>query len=318
VSLGGQLQPALRRASRWLSGALFQPPLPLLAVEVRPRAVAAVRLVAEKGRLALGAAASVELQPGVVSVSLTKSNVLDAGAFSAALRTVLERVGALEGGAVSLVLPDPAVRVALIPAAGLRGHGRDAQEIVRFRMHKALPFDVRDARLAWETAGEQALVAVAPEAVVRGYEEALEGLGFEVGLIEPASLALADALAAEAAAGDRLLVNWDEDYVSFMLLRDGRPLLIRTLPGESGAEAVARQAAGTLQFYAERLAGPGLCGVVVRSAAVSGDEALALLGRGSAAALRLFAPWAALGIDESGAAAQAVAGAAACALRRAA
>jgi hypothetical protein len=318
VSLAAQLRPALRRGARWLSRALVEPPLPLLAVEVRPRSLAAVRLAAEKGRLALAAAASVELPPGVLSVSLTKPNVLDAGALQAALRAVLERVGALAGGAVSLVLPDPTVRLAVIPAAGLRGHGRDAQEIVRFRMHKALPFDVREARLAWETAGEQALVAVAPDAVVSGYEEALEGLGFRPGLVEPASLALCDALAAEASSGDRLLVNWDEEYVSFVLLREGRPLLIRTLPGESGAEAVARQAAGTLQFYAERLAGPGLAGVIVRSAAVPGEEALALLGRGFAVAPRLFAPWAALGIDENGAAAQAVAGAAACVLRRAA
>lgn len=318
MSAGERLQPALRQAGRWLRRTLLEPGLPLVAVEVRPRAVAAVRLANEKGRLALAAAAAVELPAGVLAISLTKPNVVDAEAFSAALRTVLERVGALAGGPASLVLPDPAVRVALVPAAGLRGHGRDAQEIVRFRLHKALPFEVRDARLAWETAGEQALVAVAPDEVVRGYEEALGSLGFEAGLVETAGLALADAVARAGGPGDHLLVNWDEGYVSFVLLRDGRPLLIRTLPGESSAASVARQAAGTLQFYTERLAGAGLAGVVVRSAARPGDEALALLAESLGAQPRLLAPWAALGLDECGAAAQAVAGAAACALRRAA
>ena len=51
----------LRRASGWLSRTLFQPPLPLVAVEVRPRAVAAVRLGREGTRLGLAAAGSVEL-----------------------------------------------------------------------------------------------------------------------------------------------------------------------------------------------------------------------------------------------------------------
>jgi hypothetical protein len=61
-----------------------------------------------------------------------------------------------------------------------------------------------------------------------------------------------------------------------------------------------------------------LAEVVVRSAAVAGETALLALERVLELKPRLLAPWAALGVGESGAAAQAVAGAAACALRRAA
>ena len=310
---------SLRRALRWLSRTLLEPPLPLVAVEVRPRAVAAVRLAREGGRLSLAAAATVDLPEGALEVSLTKPNVTDPEAFQGALRAALERVGALSGGAVSLVLPDPALRLALIPAEGLRGRRRDAEETIRFRLHKALPFEVRGARMAFtSTRGEQALVAVAPEEVVRGYEEALEGLGFEPGLVEASSLALLSAAEREPVAGDRLLVNWDEGYVSFVLTRGGQPLLLRTLPGEEGRDAVARHAAGTLQFHRDRLGGGDLAEVLLRSAAVPGDEAAALLGRALGVAPRLLQPWAALGVPEQGAAAQAVAGAAACVLRRAA
>ena len=113
-------------------------------------------------------------------------------------------------------------------------------------------------------------------------------------------------------------MNWDEGYVSFVLTRAGQPLLLRTLPGDAGRDAVARHATSTMQFHRDRLGGEALAGVVLRSAVVPGDEAAALLERALEAPVRLLRPWAALGITEEGASAQAVAGAAACVLRRAA
>lgn len=302
---------------RRLSRSLVEAPLPGLAVEVRPGAVSAVRLSREGGRAALGAAACVELPPGALAVSLTTPNVVDPAAFAAALRTALERAGALDGGPATLVLPDPAVRLALVSAEGLRGRGRETEETLRFRLHKSLPFDVRAARLAWRLVpDQQALVALAPEEVVRGYEEPLEALGLHPGLVEPSALALASGL--PDGPGDRLLVNWDDGYVSFLILRDGDPVLARTLPGEATSEAVARHAAATAAFHRERLAGPGLSEVVVRAAAVPGEEALSVLGAALGCAPRLVAPWEALGAGDTGPSAQAVAGAAASVLRSAA
>lgn len=306
------------RAGRWLSRSFLLPQLPLLAVEVRPQALAAVRLVLERGRPALGAAAWAPLAPGIVEVSLTRGNLLDLDGFRAALRALLERVGALAGGPLSLVLPDPAVRIALVPAAGVRGRRREAAETLRFRLHKALPFDARSARLVWAARGSQLLVTVAPEAVVGGYEEAIEGLGHQVGLVEPASLALAAALPRGLPDSDRLLVNWDQGYVSFSILRGEEPLLVRTLAGEDGAEAVARHAASTLQFYSDRLQGPGLSEVLLRAAALPPQESLAAIEAGLGLTPRLLQPWAALGLAENDETTQAVAGAAACASRRAA
>jgi hypothetical protein len=315
----GPLAGALRRAARWAARALVEPPLPLVAVEVRPRALAAVRLGRERGALSLGAAATVEMPEGTLEVSLARSNVTDAEAFRATLRAVLERVGALSGGDVSLVLPDPVVRLALVPAEGLRARRGEAEETIRFRLHKALPFDVRAARVAWTASrGDQALVAVALDEVVRAYEDALESLGLRPGLVEPASLALLAAADGGPSGGDRLLVNWDDGYVSFALTRAGQPLLLRTLPGDAGRNAVARHATSTLQFHRDRLGGGALADFVVRSAAVPGEEAVAVLGRAVGSVPRLLQPLAALGVHEEGPSVQAVAGAAACVLRRAA
>jgi hypothetical protein len=282
--------------------------------------VAAVRLTREGGRLSLAAAAAVELPEGALAVSLTKPNVLVPEAFQACLRAAVERVGALSGGPVSLVLPDPAVRLTLLPLAGLHGRRGEIEETVRFRLHKTLPpdFDVRAARLAWQPAGAgQILVAAASDEVVRGYEEALSSLGFYAGLVETAGLALAS-LNGAAGDGDRLLVNWDEGYVSFFLSRDSRPLLLRTLPREGSREAVARQATQTRRFHLDQLGGRDLEEVVVRAAAIPGAEAASVLADALGVTPRLLRPWAALGSADDDAAAQAVAAAAACALRRAA
>jgi hypothetical protein len=314
----GRARAGLARAAGWIVRTLVDPPLPLVAVEIRPRAVAAVRLAREGRRLSLGAAAAVDLPEGALEVSLAKANVRSPEALRAALRSALERVGALSGGGVSLVLPDPAVRVTLVPAAGVRGRRGEAEETVRFRLHKALPFDARGGRIAWApVGGDQVLVAVALEEVLRGYEEALEELGYRPGLVEPASLALAS-VEAPLPAGDRLLVNWDHGYVSFVLLRGKEPLLLRTLAGEGDADAVTRHAMSTRQFHRDRLGGAGFADVVVRSAVVPGEEALAVLGRALETEPRLVEPWAVLGIREQGGPVQAVAGAAASALRRAA
>jgi hypothetical protein len=261
----------------------------------------------------------VELPAGTLDVALTHDNVVDPEGFRQVVRAALERVGALSGGPLSLVLPDPAVRLALMPTEGLKGRRADAEEIIRFRLHKALPFDVRQARLAWDGArGEQTLVAVALEEVVRGYEAVVEDLGFEAGVVEVATLALASLQDDhDGVQGDRLLVNWDDSYVSFLLERGDQPLLARTLPGEEGPAGVARQVTSTLQFYRDRLSGQRLSHVLVRAAACPVEEALSTLGPLLDCEARLLQPWAALGPIQSDVPSQGLAGAAASALRRA-
>jgi hypothetical protein len=221
------------------------------------------------------------------------------------------------------VIPDPAVRLTLVPSADLRGRRAELEQTVRFRLHKSLPadFDVRSARLAWTPSGpDELLVAVSRDDVVRSYEEALVSLGYHPGLVEPAGMALASLSDARGAddGDERLLVNWEHGYVSFQVRRGDRPLLLRTLPREDDREAVARHAAQTLRFHREQLGGRGFDAVALRSAALDPYEASETIAAATGVAPRLVRPWALLGDPEDGAEAQAMAGAAAAALRRAA
>lgn len=311
---------SLRHGELWLRERLLEPEWPTVAVEVRPRGVSVVRLVGSGNRLGLGAAASLDLPEGALEVSLARANVVDGAAFRKALQGACERAGALCGGPVALVLPDPAVRVALLPASELKARRRaEVEQMIRFRLNKTVPFDVQQARVAWAgPEGGQMLVAAVFRPVLEGYEAVLRDLGFDPGLVEPASLALVGTLERAETPGDRLLVNWDVGYVSLVLTRRGWPILIRTLVGDLGPEAVLREAANTVLYYRERLGGQGLTGAALRSAFLPPEEAVTLLREPLGLEPEVVDPWALLGGGHQSAVAQAMAGALACLLRRAA
>jgi len=293
----------------------------LLAVEVRPHSLGVVRLTREgEGRI-ITAGASLDLPPGALSLSMTQPNILDAAAFSRTLGAALERAGALAGGGVALVLPDPVARVVLVPAAEVASRGRtEFDEMLRFRLKKVVPFDVREARVAsLSPRGDgPLLVAAIHRPVLEGYEKAFRDLGFEPGQVEVTGLALAEQIASPA--GDSVLVNWDHGYVSLLILRDGGPILVRTLVGDftASAESVVREATNTILYYRERLAGVGIASAAVRSAFLPPEDAVSLLREPLGVEPSILDPWFGRNPGDVGPQAQALAGAAAALLRGAA
>jgi hypothetical protein len=311
----------LAGAGSWLRGRLLEPELPLVVVELRRRSVGVVRLARSGAGVGLGGAAWSELPAGALEPSIAGPNVMEPAAVTAALRAALERAGALGASRVGLVLPDPAARLALLPAAEVAARSeRERIELARFRLKRAVPFEVREARLALAAAAAgQVLVGAALRSVLEAYEAPLGALGLHPGLVEVQSLALLSALARRGAPGDRLLVNWDEEYLSLIVARDGLPLLVRTLVGaaSASAEQAPREVASTLLYYRERLSGPGLAAAAVRVAGRPFEAAAALLAPPLGLAPQPLDPWRELGVADFAGASQ-LAGAAACALRRAA
>jgi hypothetical protein len=175
--------------------------------------------------------------------------------------------------------------VTVLSASELPARGAvEIQEMLRFRLRKSLPFDVRDARIALRRDGDSVLAVAASRLALDPYEAACRDCGLEPGQVELAGIALLDAVVASRAADDRLVVNWDHGYVSLLLARGGSPALVRTLvgPASDSAEAVRREVEGTIVYYRERLGGGGLAGVSLRPAPHAGpaiaSELQALLG----------------------------------------
>ena len=205
------------RGLAWVRRQFVAPDRPTVAIEVRASSVGVLRVRRDKRRLVVGAAAAMELPPGTLSLSLTQPNIVDGERFRQAVHGALERAGILGGAKVALVLPDTAARVALVPAVEVPTRkAAELDELLRFRLRKSIPFEVREARLAYATAGDRPadtiVAATAFGPVVEQYEEACRSLGLEPGLVEIAGLALARAAFSPSSSGDGLLVNWDDGY----------------------------------------------------------------------------------------------------------
>jgi Tfp pilus assembly PilM family ATPase len=298
---------------------LLDPQYPLAAIEVRPRSIGAVRVVRERGRLALGAASSLSLPDGALAVSMAQPNVLSPAAFKETVRAVLERAGIPLQGPIGLVLPDPVARVSLVPASELASKDTaEVEDMLRFRLRKAVPFDIKDARVVFQmprAASEALVVAVVmARPILDGYEQALAELGLQPGLVELAGLSILTAVEAGRPAGDRLIVNWDDGYVSLLLTRASDLVLMRTLTGEAAStdEDIIREVANTVLYYREKLGGAGLASVVVRSGVLTPAQAVEMLKEPLGLTPETLDPWAEAGSPDTSVAAQAVAGAAAC------
>lgn len=116
---------------------------PQIACEVTSQGVAAVRV--ERKTNTLGSMHFHKLAAGVVTPSLGAQNVQDADALSEAIGLALTSVGG-RGQDVIAVLPDSAVRMALVDFESLPERRQEADATVRFRLRKSLPFDIEKQR----------------------------------------------------------------------------------------------------------------------------------------------------------------------------
>jgi type IV pilus assembly protein PilM len=278
---GVAMPPLAARGLGWMRRQFLEPDRPTVAVEVRVSSVGVLRVRREKGRLVVGAAAVLELPQGTLSLSLTQPNIVDGERFRQAVHGALERAGILGGARVALVLPDTAARVTLVPVVEVPTRkASEVDELLRFRLRKSIPFEVREARLAYATAGkapaDTMVVATAFGPVVAQYEDVCRSLDLEPGLVEIAGLTLARAAFHARASGDGLLVNWDDGYVTLVLARNGWPILVRTLSGAAASSPgdVVREVSSTLIYYRERLGGSGIATAFVRSAVFPAEDAV--------------------------------------------
>lgn len=316
---------AAARAGRWLARQLRDPERPLIGIEVRQGSIGVVRAKREGGRLAFAAGASLELPKGSLEVSITQANILDPKAFEETLKAVLTRAGVAGAARVGLVLPDPVARVALVPASEIQEKNKAAaDELLRFKLRKSVPFDIREARIAVAAnrQAETVVVVAIFQPVLEGYERACVSLGLQPGLVELAAFSLLRAAVPPDATiqhgEDRLLVNWDEGYVTLLLARGDWPLIVRTLTGEAAMQPseVVREVANTVLYYRERLEGRGLSQALVRSAALPPQRAAALLAEPLGMAPQVLEPLGPIAGLGMGATSQALAGAAACLVGR--
>jgi hypothetical protein len=236
--------------------------LPTLVFEIAPGFVAGARLEGSGHQARRVRRMGVQqLEPHSLEPHPGRPNV----ANQEEVRRAIREVAAVTGngtGRFGLVVPDGAVRVAVLLFETLPEDAREAEALVRWRMRDKLPFAPEEARVSyqvlWRAPGHvEVLAAAARSSVLSEYEAALEPINGGPALTLPATLALLPLLP-DRAAGGHLLLHVCSRWVTAVLMVKARPCFWRTREldtavAEDPAKAVASEAARVLASARDHL-----------------------------------------------------------------
>jgi hypothetical protein len=176
-----------------------------------------------------------------------RANIAEPEPLRQAVQGVTELVGTGAGG-FGLVVPDAAVRVAVLDFEALPEDPRETEALILWRMKEKLSFAAEEARISFQILSREkqrveVLAVAARRAVLAEYEAALEPLNGGAALILPASVSLLPLLP-EAERGAQLLVHLCAGWVTTVVMVDGRVMLWRTRGlNAAGAGDVSREVA---------------------------------------------------------------------------
>ena len=241
--------------SSWLAS-----PPPDAAIEIAADHVSAA-VIAERGAgLVVQGYAAEALPPGVVTPSLTATNVHNRTAVVTALRTALDRAGA-RPRRVALVIPDLSAKVSLIRFDTIPSRDEDLEQLVRWQVKKASPFPIEDAAVTYSPGSRAAdgsaefLVVSARRDVVAEYEAVCEQLKVEAGLVDLATLCVVNLfLGGDVPGGDWLIVHLRPESTSIVIMRGSDVIFFRNRP-EGDEASIADLVHQTAMYYQDRLAG---------------------------------------------------------------
>jgi hypothetical protein len=234
---------------------------PDAAIEIAPDMVSIAVLGARGPAPTVQAYGAADLPPGAVVPALVGHNIVDRAPVVDALRAACERAGHRPRRA-ALVIPDVVARVSLVRFDQIPDRRDDLDQLIRWQVKKSLPFSVDEASISHsagsrlESGGEFVVVAARRD-VVAEYEGVCDAAGVHAGLVDVATLCVANLyLAGGAPAGDWLIVHIRPECTSIAIMR-GSDLIFFRSRAEGDAEPLSDVVHQTAMYYQDRLAGKG-------------------------------------------------------------
>lgn len=195
---------------------------------------------------------------GALVPGIGEPNLLKPEAVASALRQALGEV-APGSRAVTLVIPDTAVRVFVLDFDTFSSKPAEAYPLLRFRLRRMVPFDVEQAGLSYQILSEgttecRVLAAVIPGPILQEYEAAVQAAGYESGAVLSSSLA---SLAAIDTMDAVLTANLSGLALTTSITNSSDLLLYRTLDLPEDARLrtaeVRRSIAVAAAYYEDKL-----------------------------------------------------------------
>jgi type IV pilus assembly protein PilM len=228
---------------------------PSAAIEITPDGVLAAAL---QGRNESPVYAFEALRPGMLIPGISEFNMSSPETVSAAIRAVLASVSP-RTRAVTIVVPDTAVRVFVLDFDSLPARAAEVVPVLRFRLRKMVPFEVEHAGASYQVLSQsktecRVLVAVLPSTVLEEYEGVVRAAGYEPGAVMPSTLA---ALAATDSTEPILAACISRASITTSIIHGDDLLLYRTLdlpedPNDRLLE-VQRSVAVAAAYYEDKI-----------------------------------------------------------------
>ena len=168
----------------------------------------------------------------------------------------------------ALVIPDYAVRMAILDFEEFPDSEEERGALLRFRLRKSVPFHIEEAQLSYSIQMQKAgrvevLTVVMARPILQEYEAIFQDAGFRVGLVMPSAIAALPLCETNEGGkqGITLLAKLSGPILSVLLIEQGRIRLIRCLdlaeeeadlPGEP-TRAVMPLLQQTLAFAEDQL-----------------------------------------------------------------
>lgn len=232
-------------------------PLPDAVFELRPDRLSGLT-VSGKGRPGRGRFV-LSLDQGLVAPSFDRPNIAGPSGLGMAVEQGKEALG-LGGGTVSLLIPEPAVRVFILAVESLPAVPKDREAFIRWRMGKLMPLLPEDLRLAYDVPpgfhSGRIIIAAAREAVVGEYEDLFESAGLRAGAVSVPTLSLANLRGGPGENG--ILLNAEADRLIFLAVMDSEWTLYRQkgvgadLEAGRRADTIVQELENTVHFLEDK------------------------------------------------------------------
>jgi hypothetical protein len=172
------------------------------------------------------------LPPGVVEPSFDKQNILNPPALEEKIREGVRRLRTGENAA-SLLIPESCLKVFVFSFDRLPDSAKEREELLRWRLNKAVPVRPPDTRISYDIIKSDGQVkvflAIARVSVVQEYERLLARCGMKVRAVGIPAPSLVNLLQGDQAM-NALIVNVEADSVSLLAVLDFEISLYRFKP----------------------------------------------------------------------------------------
>jgi hypothetical protein len=239
---------------------LLQPRFPSSAVGIKTGTASVVQLERSRGAFVIKRAATINLAANVVHSSFDETNVLDPHGLAAALTDLATSAGLLRQKKWSVTLPEATARTAIVTLETAGGSRREIEEVLEWKIERTFGVPIDELRIGREelSANEQKqaryLITAVRASILAEYESVLGAMGWHTGLMLPRHVGEEQWLT-NGSAGDGLLLSAHEEGFTAVLLRNNRPLILRTVFCDT--EECNDELHRLLLFYRDRVGSNG-------------------------------------------------------------